>query len=137
MWPPHSFRTGTIFTLECLLYNLFHAFFTSLLHLIVNLRRGTRTQPCSKIAPSKMFDCVLNVPVLCACNYLSVNFPTQLFLQLSRLLGFKAFSFSTFPIFYETHTPALHWQQIVLQRLVTSSSLFLNNWGTEIIGIRP
>ena len=68
-----------------------------------------------------MFDCVLNVPVLCACNYLSVNFPTQLFLQLSRLLGFKAFSFSTFPIFYETHTPAL---ELAKNRVAKIGDLF-------------
>ena len=33
----------------------------------------------------------------------------------------------------------LHYssQKTVLQRLMTSFNLFLNNWGTEIIGIRP
>ena len=36
-------------------------------------------------------------------NYLTVNFPTQHFLLPSSLLWFKAFYFSTFPIFYETH----------------------------------
>ena len=50
---------------------------------------------------------------MCLCcvrdNYLSVKFPTQLFLLLSCLWWFKAFSFSTFPIFHKTHTPA-RWQ---------------------------
>ena len=48
---------------------------------------------------------------MCLCcvryNYLSVNFPTQSFLLPSSLWWFKAFYFSTFPIFHETHTHAL------------------------------
>ena len=48
---------------------------------------------------------------MCLCcvrdNYLSVNFPTQPFLLPSSLWWFKAFYFSTFPIFHETHTHAL------------------------------
>ena len=47
---------------------------------------------------------------MCLCcvrdNYLSVNFPTQPFLLLSCLWWFKAFSFSTFPIFHKTHAAA-------------------------------
>ena len=43
---------------------------------------------------------------ICLCyvrdNYLSVSFPTQPFLLLS-LWWFKAFYFSTFPIFHKTH----------------------------------
>ena len=50
---------------------------------------------------------------MCLCcvrdDYLSLNFLTQLFLLSSCLLWFKTFSFSTFPIFHKTHTPA-HWQ---------------------------
>ena len=51
---------------------------------------------------------------ICLCcvsdNYLSVSFPTQPFLLLSSSWWCKAFYFSTFPIFHETHethTPAL------------------------------
>ena len=40
-------------------------------------------------------------------NYLSVYFPIQPFLLLSCFSELKAFSFSTFPIFHETDTPAL------------------------------
>ena len=50
---------------------------------------------------------------MCLCcvrnNYLSVNFLTQLFLLVSCLWWFKAFSFLTFPIFHKTHTHS-HWQ---------------------------
>ena len=77
---------------------------------------------------------------MCQCcvrdNHVSVNFPTQPFLLLSCLCRFKAFSGSTFLIFYETHTPA-NDNKIVLENIVASSSLFLHNCRTEIIGIRP
>ena len=81
-----------------------------------------------------MFEWVLNVPVLCA----SVYFASQPFLRLSCLWLFNAFSFCNFLIFHETYTPALQLATTsYCERLVTSSSLLLNDCGIEVINIRP
>ena len=40
-------------------------------------------------------------------NYFSVYFPAQPFFVAFLLVVIQTFSFSTFSIFYKTHTPAL------------------------------
>ena len=85
-----------------ILYNHFHAFFTSPLRLIVK---------------EALYLSWLTEFWICQCcvidNYLSVNFPTQIFLLLCCLWWFKAFS--TFPIFHETHIPALQYMDLEIQ----------------------
>ena len=49
----------------------------------------------------------VKVPVLCAWLLSLCKYSYTTFLLLSCLRWFKAFSFSTFPIYHETHTSAL------------------------------
>ena len=74
------------------------------------LRWGFLQKVNSNFRKSFLLRCLIGFWMCLCCvrdNYLSINFPTQPFLLLSCLWWFKAFSFSTFPIFHETHTPAL------------------------------
>ena len=82
----------------------------------------------------------LNGYRMCHCcvrdNYLSVSFPTQPYLLLFLFsVVIQSFVFFKFLIFsWNSYTCTTTGNKMVLESLVTSSSLSLHNWGTASIG---
>ena len=70
---------------------------------------------------------------LSPCKFSYTNFfVTFLFAVIQSF-----FFFSFFDFLWNSYICTTTGNKIILERLVTSSSLFLHNWGTKIIGIRP
>ena len=71
-------------------------------------------------------------------NYLSVNFSIQpLFVTFLFAVMQSFFFFNFFDFAWNLYTCTTIGKKIVLERLVIFSNLFLHNWRTKIIGIRP
>ena len=85
-----------------------------------------------------MFDWVLNVPVLCAWELSLFKFSYTNFFVTFLFAVNQSFFFSNFSDFpWNSYICTIIGDKIALEKLVTSSSLFLYNEGTENIGIRP
>ena len=92
-------------------YNHFHAFFASSLLLVVALLYD-KALVLRHVHKRPHLRCLTGFQMCQCCirdNYLFVNFPAQCFVLLSCFWWFKAFSFLTFPFFYEAHFVIILW----------------------------
>ena len=122
MLPRDSFWTGNKFTLKCRIIIYILSLPVLLLLMLSRVRKRLRLRCLTGLW---MCQC-------CVCNnYLHNFFVTFLFLVIQ---SFFFFNFSDFP--WNSYICTTVGNKIVLERLVTSSNLFLHNWGAEIIGIR-
>ena len=119
-------------------YNHFHAFFTRPLLLIINFK--TRHWYSYKFTKGSILGVWMGSE--CASAVCVIIISLQIFLHnvfvtllFAVIQSFFFFNFSDFP--WNSYTCTTIVNKIALERLLTSSSLFLHNWGTEIIGIRP